>query len=119
MHEAAVSLPDCNYLKLSPTQVLLHRWQLVQKMFQDFWKRWHSEYLNTLQQRSKWTKTTTNLKPDQLVLIKHDSLPPLQWKLGRILQVHSGDDNVVRVAQVKTSTGTLTRPVIKLCPLPE
>jgi hypothetical protein len=35
---------------------LLNRWQLVQKSFQHFWKRWSMEYLNLLQQRSKQYK---------------------------------------------------------------
>ncbi|XP_064214925.1 uncharacterized protein LOC135267108 [Tribolium castaneum] len=29
----------------------LTRWQLVQRLHQDFWSRWHQEYLHTLQQR--------------------------------------------------------------------
>ncbi|KAK9720753.1 methyltransferase (DUF5641) [Popillia japonica] len=37
-----------------------------------------------------------------LVLIKNDTVPPLQWKLGRICQLHPGTDGIARVASVRT-----------------
>ena len=114
--EPAVWLPDRDYVQ-EPDHHLT-RWQLLQRTQQDFWKRWHQEYINTLQQRTKWTRSTPNLEPNQLVLIRNELLPPLQWKLSRILAVHPGRDGVVRVAQVKTASGVLCRPVVKLCPLP-
>jgi hypothetical protein len=43
---------------------------------------------------------------------------PLAWQLGRVIQVHPGADQVVRVATVKTSEGTLKRSVVKLVKLP-
>jgi len=39
--------------------------------------------------------------------------------MGRVLNIYSGDDGVVRVAEVKTGTGLYTCPVIKLCLLLE
>ncbi len=45
----AVPDPDLSHLKLNS----LSRWQMLQRIQQDFWKRWHSEYLHTLSQRSK------------------------------------------------------------------
>jgi len=96
----------------------LKRWQLVKSFAQRIWKRWYKEYLHTLHQRSKWTKPQKNLGLNDLVLIHEDNLPPLQWKLGRIVKVFPGKDNVVRVAEVVTRSGHLTRPVAKLSPLP-
>ncbi|XP_044751732.1 uncharacterized protein LOC123311726 [Coccinella septempunctata] len=77
-----------------------------------------SEYLHTLQQRSKWLTSSPPPAIGTLVLIKSDNAPPLQWEMGRIMKVHPGLDNVVRVATVKTRRGTLKRPLLKLCPLP-
>lgn len=39
------------------------------------------------------------------MLLKQDNLPPNQWALGRITEVYPGNDNVVRVASVRTSKG--------------
>ncbi|CAG7835706.1 unnamed protein product [Allacma fusca] len=53
-----------------------------------------------------------------LVLLKDERLPPTEGKLGRIVQVHPGPDGLVRVATLKTESGELKKPIVKLCPLP-
>ncbi|KAK9885651.1 hypothetical protein WA026_012415 [Henosepilachna vigintioctopunctata] len=99
---------------------LLSRWQLVQHLHQSFWSRWSKEYLHTLHQRAKWTNDGSPTPPTvgAVVLIKTEQCPPLQWHLGRITELHPGKDNIPRVATVMTSSGTITRPLVKLCPLP-
>lgn len=106
--------PDLSNLKLNT----LSRWQLIQKLNADFWKRWKSEYLNTLQQRLKWTSPCSTIKLNTLVLIKDENKHPLQWTLGRIVELHSGSDGRTRVVTVQTKTGKFKRPIVKLCPLP-
>ena len=87
-------------------------------MLQQFWKRWHNEYICRLQQRPKWLLPTKNFQINDLCLIKEDNLPPTKWKMGRIVQIHPGNDNLVRVVTVKTSDGTYKRNVTKLSLLP-
>ncbi|XP_018368747.1 PREDICTED: uncharacterized protein LOC108764844 [Trachymyrmex cornetzi] len=97
----------------------LSRWQRVEQMQQQFWKRWSVEYLHQLQQRTKWkTSKGRQLHPGQLVLIQQKELTPMQWMLGRVLKVHTGSDGIARVATVKTVKGELDRPLAKLCILP-
>lgn len=96
----------------------LSRWQLVQRMQQDFWLRWKREYLHTLQQRGKWLDSTQEPQIGSLVLIKNDNSPPCQWSLARITALSTGVDGIARVATLKTAAGTLLRPLVKLCPLP-
>lgn len=43
---------------------------------------------------------------------------PLQWPIGRIVEIFPDKDGVVRVVAVKTRTGRFKRPVVKVCPLP-
>ncbi|GFW98015.1 hypothetical protein TNCV_1806661 [Trichonephila clavipes] len=43
---------------------------------------------------------------------------PLDWPMGRILEVFPGSDGLVRVVNVKTSTGILKRAITKVVPLP-
>ncbi|XP_072153714.1 uncharacterized protein [Bemisia tabaci] len=96
----------------------LKRWKYVEALSQQLWKRWCSEYLQTLQKRNKWLKTSTPLKEGDLVLIEDPQLPTLCWKRGRVLQTFPGKDGQVRVATVRTPTGELKRPVLKLFRLP-
>jgi len=110
----SVPEPDLSDSKLNA----LSRWQLLQRLQSDFWKRWSLEYLNTLQQCAKWTETSNDIHVNTLVVIKNEQKPPMQWALGRVVQVHPGSDGHTRVVTVKTATGTYRRPVVKLCPLP-
>ena len=97
----------------------LSRWQLIQRLHSDFWKRYYKEYLNTLQQRQKWLKSGQEVKINDLVLISNNNVPPLNWPIGRVIELHPGDDSRVRVATIKTANGQYRRPVVKLCPLPK
>lgn len=99
----------------------IKRWHIVQAMMQGFWRRWSSEYLRTLQVRSKWNVVTKDavIKIGDLVLIVENNQPPLTWSIGRVSQLHPGSDNIVRVATIITSGNkSLQRPLVKLCPLP-
>ena len=49
-----------------------------------------------------------------MVVVAEDNQPPLVWKLGRIIESYDGNDEVDRVFEVKTATGYLIRPVVKL-----
>lgn len=97
----------------------LTRWKLLERMRQDFWKKWSAEYLHTLQQRQKWRTTQANLAIDDVVLLKDDRLPPAKWSLARITEVHPGADNQIRVVTVINPEGKLVkRPISKVIPLP-
>ena len=108
---------DLSHIKLSH----LSRWQLIQRMHQDLWKRWRDEYLHMFYQRAKWSKSkhfeTTDL--GSLVLIKDELTSPLNWPLGRIVELHPGRDGITRVASVRTLKGTFKRPLVKLCHVPK
>ncbi|XP_055605321.1 uncharacterized protein LOC129753522 [Uranotaenia lowii] len=96
----------------------LSRWQYVQVLRNQFWKRWSQEYLTELQGRAKWTKKTPNIRPGMVVLVKDDNLPPQSWKLGIIEQTFPGRDGCVRVVNLRTRNGSIKRPIHKLAPLP-
>jgi len=40
------------------------------------------------------------------------------WRLGRVLELLPGTDGHVRVVRLMTRLGIVTRPVMKLVPLP-
>jgi hypothetical protein len=95
----------------------LSTWQRVQLFNQQLWKRWSSDYLNSLQQRSKWRSQQPDFQPGMLVL-PEDNLPPMSWKLAIISETFRGLDGHVRVVTLKTSSGQFKRPTHKLLALP-
>ena len=113
--EALVAVPEPDLTQLRVNR--LSRWQRSQQVFQHFWNRWSKEYLHSLQERHKWKRTSSNISVGDLVLVKEDNLPPLKWRMGRVLIVHPGKDHLVRVVTIKTALGELQRPIVKICPL--
>lgn len=103
-------------LELNKTSKLLH-WQHITQMVHSFWSKWSKEYLQTHHAVYKWNRTVESIKKGDLVLVHDERLPPAKWPIGRVLDVHPGTDNLVRVATVKTCSSTYTRPIVKLCPL--
>ncbi|XP_037807268.1 uncharacterized protein LOC119600793 [Lucilia sericata] len=95
----------------------LDRWKLLQKLKNHFWKKWKIDYLSSLQQRSKWKKSYDNLEKGQVVIIKNEETYPARWPLGKVIDIHPGKDDIVRVVTLKTKNGILKRPIHKLCPL--
>lgn len=94
-------------------------WQHVKRLRQHFWNRWHKDYLNQLVVRSKWhTKQPTELRIGTPVIVKEDYVPPFLWPLGRITALHPKDDQIVRVATVKATSGAYKRCIRHLALLP-
>lgn len=96
----------------------LSRWQYLQHCSQQFWRKWSSEYLNTLQQRAKWFTSPPNLKVGDLVLVKNDQTTSCNWPLARVVKIHPGKDGIVRCVTIRTQKSMVQRPVNKLSPLP-
>ena len=97
------------------------RWRVVQQLANQFWKRWRSEYLQTLQVRQKWIKKAPEVSVDDIVLVSKDSLRN-DWSLARVLECFKSHDGVVRSVRLMIGsrqyptgvTQQLTRPVNKI-----
>lgn len=104
-------------------------WGMQQKLFQQFWSSWSADYIAGLQVRNKWYKVHHNLKIGDMVLVQDENAPPARWPIGRIADVQSSADGLIRSATVNipgrrkengvfvTATTSLDRPVQKLCVL--
>lgn len=111
------AMPEPNYTETPLNR--LNRWQLIQKMAQHFWKKWSSEYLSRLQQRPKWHKGAVRVRKGDLVLVKPSGHSYAQrWTLSRVVNIHPGKDNIIRVVTLRDNSGTYKRPVTKICALP-
>lgn len=99
----------------------IHRlkfWNVCTKLKQDFWKAWSKDYLSQLHSRPKWKYSNVNIKEGDLVIVKHDNMPPLQWPMARVVKIFPGPDGRVRVAEIKMGSKIYKRSYRKLCPLP-
>lgn len=114
--EPLLSVPDYDFKESSINS--LRRWQLTQRMMQNFWRRWSQEYLTTFLRRYKWSSQIPEPNIGDLVLIKEDDLPPSRWLLGRVVSTHPGADGITRVVSVQTKSSTIKRPTSKICILP-
>ncbi|XP_075151218.1 uncharacterized protein LOC142225329 [Haematobia irritans] len=97
---------------------VVNRWQRVKVLQQHFCQRWKMEYLKELHKRNKWKTPQNNIEIDSVVVVREENLPPSEWRIGRVTKLYPGKDNRVRVADIYTTKGVLTRPIVKLVILP-
>ena len=90
------------------------RLSLLLKHFQG---RWRHEYLTSLREfhKSQGNNNQT-AKVGDIVQI-HDEGSRLGWRLAVIEELITGNDGLVRAANICTSTGRTNRPIVKLYPL--
>ena len=94
------------------------RYARAQAYSDAIWNRWLKEYVPTLNRRSKWcTQSNRQLKTGDLVWIVEPTNPRGYYPLARVIKLHFGSDAVARSAEVKTTSGNLVRPVVKLAPV--
>ena len=108
--------PDCDLSDIKSNY--LSRWHLIQKIFQNFWVQWKTDYLNQLQIRKKWQTQKPELNVNDLVMIKDETLPATKWALGRVVEKHPGTDGLTRVVSIKTAKNVLKRAITKVAPMP-
>ena len=89
-------------------------WKSAQELASHFWNRFLREYIPNQQTRSKWNKTSENLKVNDLVWLLEDFTPRGLWHLAKVIEIYPGSDGVVRSVKLRTPHGEKVRPVIKL-----
>ncbi|XP_058840265.1 uncharacterized protein LOC131695765 [Topomyia yanbarensis] len=96
----------------------LSAWQKAQRFTQVLWKKWSTQYLSNLHNRTKWTRQKDNIRVGTMVVLKEENLPPLKWHLARVTEIQTGPDGNVRVVKVRTKDGSYQRAISKICVLP-
>ena len=88
--------------------------ELCNVIVDGFWKRWLAS-IHKLSPRHKWSDARENLVQRDIVLVIDENAKRGQWKMAEVVKTYIGDDNLVRVVDVKISNGQiLKRPVTKL-----
>ena len=94
------------------------RYARAQSYANAIWSRWIRECVPTLNRRSKWqAPAEQHLKTGDLVWIVEETNPRGYYPTARIVGLRYGSDSVARSAVLRTSTGSLVRPLVKLVPV--
>ena len=83
------------------------RWRHVQHLANVFWTRYRKEYLQSLQYRNKWNKEQRNFCVNDIVLLKESNVPRQQWPMGKVVQVFTSEDGLVRSVELKVPRSDL------------
>lgn len=111
---SSLSEDDLSHTKIDR----LSRWRQIEKLKQDFWKRWSTEYLCRLQSRPKWNAVKREPQIGDIVLVLHEKGCPGRWPLARIEGLHPGSDGHCRVVTLYCNGKSIKRPLAKICFLP-
>ena len=74
---------------------LKRRAKVQAQLLKHFWLRWKQEYLTSLREFHKTTgNNVQKIKVGDIVLV-HDDIPKVNWKLAVIQQVIKGEDGLI------------------------
>ena len=68
---------------------LVEHWRQVQYLVNQFWFRWRTEFLSSLQARQKWTRPHRNMRAGDLVLLSDENVPQNYWRLARVEEAYT------------------------------
>lgn len=111
-----LSLPEPDYTSIPSNR--LHHYHELQRLVQQHWDRWRKEYLCEQNHQRKKSVSAIDVHVGQIVLVQDEGKPSVSWPLARIENVHPGDDGIVRVVTLRTSSGIYKRSISRIYPLP-
>lgn len=97
----------------------VYQWSKTVMARQLFWRRWSTEYLQSMQHRYKWATEKKNVKLNDLVLLIDKNTPSVTWSVGRVIETFTGKDGNVRVINIRTNNGVFKRGITEVCPMPK
>lgn len=90
------------------------RVQYLQTLRKNLRERFQKEYLGQLTHKVKAKVQDMNLKLGDVVILECDKVKRVDWPLAVIEELMPDQDGIIRLVRVKTSHGTLLRPVQRL-----
>lgn len=67
VHRPLIAIPEPLYEEIATNR--MSQWQMIQEYLRRLWKRWSTEYLSGLQQRTRWTRERDNIRIGTMVLV--------------------------------------------------
>ena len=77
------------------------RYQYVQSMVDDWWQKWYNLVLPSLVPCYKWQQRHRNVKLGDICLIRYKKSIRSTYRLGRVSEVKTGDDGLVRSVRLQ------------------
>ena len=100
--------------EISKVDRIKSTWKGIQYIVSEFWERWLREYLHDIRLRQNKIEKQYNFKIGDIVLLIDGTYMRNRYPLGRVTNVFTSADNLVRTVEVKTQNGTYVRPISKL-----
>ena len=75
-------------------------WRRVQHIANEFWSRWHKEFLQTLQERKTCETQIRNFRTGDIVLLKAETHRH-HWPIAWIIETFEGKLSVVQTVRLK------------------
>ena len=96
-----------------PDKDLRKRAKYLIKCKEVMWCRWTREYLRNLREQHRQAGGEQTCHPNigDIVIVKDENKNRHLWKLGIVSKLIKGKDEIVRGAQLKTTNGSIERPV--------
>ena len=107
VNSASQILPPCS----GDPEKLRHGWRSTQTLLDEFWRRFRSEYLQTLSKRRK-TDSTEPMNVGDVVIVIEPSEPREYWRMGRIIEIVNTEPGHPRRFLIRDTKGhTLDRNI--------
>ncbi|XP_058824875.1 uncharacterized protein LOC131685286 [Topomyia yanbarensis] len=104
----AVTSADLQVEPVSAAEALRNVYKRAQYLSDRMWERWITEYLPTINKRSKWFDDKRQLNVGDLVFLVDGKIRK-NWRRGKIVEVFPGTDGTIRQVSVRTADGKLHR----------
>ena len=126
-----LSIPDEPIVaeeKSSDVEILTRRQRYVTSLLSHFWNRWKQEYVVELREHHRALEkgaasNSPSIQTGDIVTVMEEGKSNRgMWRLGKVLDVHPGNDGLVRGATIEVASDNgkrrrLRRPLQKLFPL--
>ncbi|XP_039610033.1 uncharacterized protein LOC120529882 [Polypterus senegalus] len=113
-----IGTPFLSQSNFGTGEMLRNQWKRVQYLAEEFWNRWRTEYLSTLQTRQKWQNKRPDIKEGDVVLLKEKQVRRNEWPMGIIMKTAPSKDGLIRKVEIKMVqqgvTKILYRPISEL-----
>ena len=95
-----ISLPlfDEKYDEVESQVTLSKRLKYLKLLIDNYWSRWRTEYLTQLREYQKIRKNSRLIEVGEMVVTFSHELKRNQWKIGEVVKLICGIDNVPRAA---------------------
>lgn len=85
------------------------QWKRAEVLAVEFWYRWRTEYLSSLQGRRKWPQKEFDIKEWDVVLLKENQAKRNEWPMIIIVKAGPSEDGTIRKAEVKAVKQCVTK----------